>query len=201
MLVETKTKNQAIPYSVRVSRRARRLRVAVYCDSRVVLTLPVGFDFNRAEEFIKAKLGWITKALNYFKRFEGRVFIKSGKREYYKHRAQALSLAKSKVEQWNKFYNFSYNRVSIKNQKTRWGSCSKKGNLNFNYKVVHLPEDLLNYLVVHELCHLRELNHSSRFWELVAKTVPNYKILRQKLKDFNYGQQQNNVVGQGSQVV
>ena len=186
MTQEHETKNQKIRYSVKISRRARGMRVAVYCDSRVVVTLPMGFDFSRAEEFVKQKFSWILKSLNYFKRFEGRVFVKpAGKREYNKYRAQAQDLAARKVGQWNKVYNFSYNRVSIKNQKTRWGSCSKKGNLNFNYKIVHLPEPLLDYLIVHELCHLKEFNHSHSFWSLVSQTMPNYKDQRRQLKEFS----------------
>jgi predicted metal-dependent hydrolase len=177
-------KNQDVPYKVRVSRRARRMRIAVYADSSVVLTLPFGFRQFNAENFVRQKLAWIQKSLNYFRRFGNRTIIKSGKREYLKHRQEALALAKLKVTQWNSLYNFNYNRVNIKNQKTRWGSCSRKGNLNFNYKIVHLPEKLVDYLVVHELCHLKEFNHSRNFWDLVAKAIPDYKVLRQELKNF-----------------
>jgi predicted metal-dependent hydrolase len=95
-----------------------------------------------------------------------------------------LIIAKAKVKQWNLYYNFSHRKISVKNQKTRWGSCSKKGNLNFNYKIVHLPENLVNYLVVHELCHLKEFNHSKNFWSLVGQTVPDYKKLRRELRSF-----------------
>ena len=66
--------------------------------------------------------------------------------------------------------------------KTRWGSCSKKGTLNFNYKIALLSPELRDYIIVHELCHLGEFNHSSKFWLLVEKTVPNYKTLRKQIK-------------------
>ena len=82
----------------------------------------------------------------------------------------------------NKFYNFKINRIVIKNQTTRWGSCSSKGNLNFNYKIIYLKPHLADYLVVHELCHLGELNHSKRFWALVSKTIPNYVKISKELK-------------------
>jgi len=172
-------------YSIRKSARARRARIAVYADASVVLTLPWWFREVNAEQFINKKRSWILKSLNYFKRFGNRVIVKSGKREYKKYRAQALALAAAKVEQWNKFYGFSYNKVNIKNQKTRWGSCSKKGNLNFNYKIVHLPENILDYLIVHELCHLKEFNHSQNFWSLVSQAQPNYKTLRKSLRGYN----------------
>lgn len=72
--------------------------------------------------------------------------------------------------------------VRIRNSKTRWGSCSAKGNLNFHYKLVLLPPHLADYVIVHELCHLRELNHSLRFWSLVARHVPNYAYVRRELQ-------------------
>ena len=171
-----------IPYRVRVSRRASSMRIAVYHDASVVVTVPYGGSVVAAGEYVQKKFAWILKSLDYFKLRGNRSVLKSGKREFIQHRTAALALARNKVLQWNAYYNFFYNRVSIKNQKTRWGSCSRKGNLNFNFKIVHLPEPVLDYLVVHELCHLRELNHSKKFWQLVAQTIPNYKELRQQLK-------------------
>lgn len=107
---------------------------------------------------------------------------KGSKSEYLKYKNQALDLVKNKLEHFNKFYNFKYNKVTVRNQSTRWGSCSKSGNINFNYKLALLPESLLDYVVVHELCHLGEFNHSKNFWDLVARTVPDYKERRQELR-------------------
>ncbi|PID51961.1 MAG: hypothetical protein CR972_04600 [Candidatus Moraniibacteriota bacterium] len=88
-----------------------------------------------------------------------------------------------KLEEFNRYYNFSYNRVSIRHQKSRWGSCSSDGNLNFNCKLLCVRDELINYVVVHELCHLKEMNHSKKFWALVAETIPHYKELRRELKN------------------
>lgn len=99
--------------------------------------------------------------------------------EYLQYKEQARILVHAKLAYWNTFYHFSYNRISIKNQKSRWGSCSSKGNLNFHYKIVLLPDELVDYLIVHELCHLGQMNHSKHFWDLVAKTIPDY-VVRQK---------------------
>lgn len=104
------------------------------------------------------------------------------KSEYTKHKATALKMAKDKIAYFNDFYGFKVNRISVKNQKSRWGSCSKKGNLNFNYKIALLPQAMSDYIIVHELCHLGQFNHSPAFWNLVAKTIPNYKIIRRKFK-------------------
>ncbi len=99
-----------------------------------------------------------------------------------KKREQARRFVESKIGYFNKFYNFKINRVAIKNTSTRWGSCSAKKNLNFNYKVIYLRPELADYLIVHELCHLGELNHSKRFWALVFKTIPNYAKFNKELK-------------------
>ena len=107
---------------------------------------------------------------------------KGSKSEYLKYKNQALDLVKNKLEHFNQFYNFKYNKVTVRNQSTRWGSCSKSGNINFNYKLALLSESLVDYVVVHELCHLGEFNHSKKFWDLVARTVPDYKERRQELR-------------------
>lgn len=94
-------------------------------------------------------------------------------------------MAHARVAHFNSFYGFSVGRISIRDTKTRWGSCSKRGNLNFNYKILFLPAHLADYIVVHELCHLQEFNHSQNFWALVAKIFPNHKAMRAELKKQN----------------
>ena len=74
-------------------------------------------------------------------------------------------------------------RITIREQRTRWGSCSSKGNLNFNWKLVLMPEEILDYVVVHELAHLYEMNHSPRFWSIVEGVLPDYRQRRQKLNE------------------
>ena len=87
------------------------------------------------------------------------------------------------VEEYTKVYGFKYNRIAIKDNKTNWGSCSSKKNLNFNWKLIFAPLDVIDYVVVHEVCHLKEQNHSSRFWDLVEKEYPDYKEKKKWLKD------------------
>jgi len=88
----------------------------------------------------------------------------------------------NRLGHFNQFYGFEYKRISIRNQKTRWGSCSKKGNLNFNYKLLFLSQEQADYIIVHELCHLKEMNHSKRFWNLVLESILDYKNVRKSLK-------------------
>lgn len=86
------------------------------------------------------------------------------------------------VEKFNTHYGFSIGNITIRNQRSRWGSCSKKGNLNFNFRIVELPPHLAEYIVVHELCHIGEFNHSRAFWARVEETVPDWKQCRAELR-------------------
>jgi len=91
----------------------------------------------------------------------------------------------SRIEYYNRHYNFTFNRVAIRNQRRCWGSCSSLKNLNFNYKILLLPDHLQDYIVVHELCHLAELNHGQQFWDLVAQQIPDYKIAIAQLRSID----------------
>lgn len=102
-------------------------------------------------------------------------------KSYLLYKEETRKLVKKRLEYWNQFYNFSYKRIAIKNHKSRWGSCSKKGNLNFNYRLALISPHLADYVIVHELCHLGEFNHSPRFWALVARSMPDWKARRAEL--------------------
>ncbi len=158
------------------------MRLAVYCSGNFIVTVPYGMNSHLVENFIIRKSKWIIDKLEYFKNFQDLFFAKGGKREFVKYKEQALALAKERVNYFNKKYRFEFNEITIKNQKTRWGSCSRKGNLNFNYKIAILPRRLSDYIIVHELCHLGEFNHSRKFWNLIAKAMPDYLELRDELK-------------------
>lgn len=106
----------------------------------------------------------------------------ASKSYFVRDKESARALVHEKLRKFNAYYCFKYKKVFIKNHTSRWGSCSKKGNLNFNYRIVHLPPDLADYLVVHELCHLKEFNHGEKFWKLVAETIPDYKKRRLALR-------------------
>lgn len=104
------------------------------------------------------------------------------RRAYLKYKEQARQFVRQTLVKYNQLYNFQYNQIRIKNHKSRWGSCSAKHNLNFSYRIVYLPGYLAEYIVVHELCHLGELNHSKRFWILVARSFPDYKQIEKTIR-------------------
>ncbi len=171
-----------INYTLRKSERVRRVRLAVHCDGAVVVTAPVGVSEERVEGFVRDKAEWVREKITFFQKIGFQPVKKTTRGGYKKYKNVARKLVTGRLEYFNQFYQLKYNRVAIRNQRSRWGSCSKKGNLNFNYKIVFLPPQLADYVIVHELCHLQEFNHSQRFWALVAKTLPGYTSLRKHLK-------------------
>ena len=106
---------------------------------------------------------------------------------YLEHKEQTRELVLTRLRHFNQHYQFTWNRVSIRNQRRCWGSCTSLKNLNFNYKLLLLPPHLRDYIIVHELCHLKELNHSQAFWDLVAEQLPEYRFLVKELKTIDKG--------------
>ena len=96
---------------------------------------------------------------------------------------KALEYIPGRVAYFSKQVGVNYGGITIRNQKTRWGSCSSKGNLNFNCLLMLTPPEVIDYVVVHELCHRKEMNHSKAFWDEVAKILPDYKKQVQWLKN------------------
>jgi predicted metal-dependent hydrolase len=95
---------------------------------------------------------------------------------------RALKVIPERAAHFAPLVGVQYGRITIRNQKTRWGSCSSKGNLNFNCLLMLAPPEVLDYVIVHELCHRKEMNHSPRFWSEVAKVIPDYKKHEKWLK-------------------
>ena len=104
------------------------------------------------------------------------------RKHYLQNKNAARKIILESLDFFARLYGVRYRKVAIRNQRSKWGSCSKARNLNFNYKVALLPKDQRDYVIVHELCHLIEFNHSKRFWAEVERTIPNYRELRKKVK-------------------
>lgn len=166
--------------------RSRRKTLSIEIKEDTVL-IRAPFSMKEAEiyRFVKEKEHWITEHL---KRAEERKRQKEAVPKLTAEEVRQLAeLAAEVIPQRVRFYaermKVHYGRITIRTQKTRWGSCSSKGNLNFNCLLMLAKEEAVDYVVVHELCHLIEMNHSSAFWEQVERVMPDYKIHRQWLKD------------------
>ena len=102
-----------------------------------------------------------------------------------RYRNAAREVLTNRVEYYHRFTGGHYTSITIRDQKTRWGSCSSRGTLSFNYRLIYGPAGPLDYVVVHELAHRRHMNHSQRFWEEVEKYCPDYRNCREKLKEYH----------------
>ena len=160
------------------------MRILIRADGTVVVTMPHRTRLLVARQFVESKRAWIEEKVKEVQ--SKRVWVTKShierKKEYKARKREAETYIRTRVAELNRHYGFANGTISIRNQSTRWGSCSRKGNLNFNYKVAFLPEYMGDYIIVHELCHLKEFNHSKRFWELVAQTVPHHKKIRAELR-------------------
>ena len=113
---------------------------------------------------------------------DGEDTVKTVIKNWYRQRARQY--LEEKTALWAQIMNADYGRIAIRDQATRWGSCSGKGNLNFNWRLVLLPEDLADYVVVHELAHRSYMNHSKAFWSTVEKEIPDYRSRRKRLREY-----------------
>lgn len=176
-------KGRTIAYKFRHHPQSRSLRVSIRSDGQVLLTAPKSFSQKRAESFLLEKGEWVLERLDEIRLKREEKPKQTGPADYVRRKAAARKLILAKLGQWAEFYGIRYGRVSIRNQRSRWGSCSAERNLSFNYRLVYLTEEMIDYVVVHELCHLKEMNHSPRFWKLVAQAIPNYKNIKKELKE------------------
>jgi predicted metal-dependent hydrolase len=174
--------NQEIIYNLKSYRLSRRLRLMIYGNGEISVTKPIFVNEKTVEDFLMSKADWILNKLATQKQSPLALGAEDSLESYRLNKKRAAIFIKSRLEYLNQFYGFKYYNISVRKQRTRWGSCSKKGNLSFNYRLIFLQPAEADYIIVHELCHLKEFNHSSKFWTLVAQTVPNYKELRKNLK-------------------
>jgi predicted metal-dependent hydrolase len=174
---------EVIEVILRRSAQSRAIRILVNQEGRVTVTGPLRASKVLLVRVLDAQTNWVLRKREELS-LSGVSLIKlaGSAKEFQEHKEEALSLVKAKLEYWNRYYGHVYNQVTVRNQSTRWGSCSAKGNLNFHYRILFLPEPLVDYLIVHELCHLKAFDHSPRFWALVAETIPDYQERRKALR-------------------
>ena len=171
---------------IRSDRRSFAIEIGM--DKKIKVRVPRRASKAQIEEMLKAKHDWILKTLDKIEQrntAEAREYEEAkplSSEEVKKLKKEARNHLSSLTEYWAKKIGVSYGRISIRGQKTRWGSCSSKGNLNYNYLLMLCPDEVAEYVVIHELCHRIHMNHSKRFWEKIEEFCPNYREARKWLK-------------------
>ena len=165
-------------YNVEVRRSKRKsAAIKITADMQIVVFVPLYVSDNEIERMVISKSKWIDEhMLNVQSTIDERSKLEKITFEQIKELAdQAVEYIPKRVKYYAEKENFVYNKITIKNLVSRWGSCSTKGNLNFNCLLMLTPDYVIDYIVVHELCHLREMNHSEKFWAEVEKIMPDYQ--------------------------
>jgi len=190
---------------IRVPRRASNKEINEVIEKKSKWILKKQYEVESKRKEIKRfnfKTGEIFKCLdeNYelileenptyaFKNENNKLYLHSEFQEYAKqiiidwYKYKAFEYIAPKTKEYADKLNLNYNQVKISNAKTRWGSCSAKKNLNFSWRLIIAPIPVVDYVIVHELAHLIEMNHSIRFWNIVRSVKPNYKIYETWLKE------------------
>lgn len=164
-------------------RSARRTIAVEIRNGRVIVRAPQRMSKAEIERFVASKADWINKHLEAAMQLQDVPAQPFTAAEIQQLADAALQDIPQRVRKYAAIIGVTVGRITIRNQKTRWGSCSSKGNLNFNCLLMLCPEDVRDYVVVHELCHRKELNHSPRFWNEVARVMPDYAVRRKWLKE------------------
>lgn len=167
-----------IKYTYRVVRSNRRtIAVQIMPDGSVVVRCPRHLPDAQIRRFVESKAAWIQKHQTAAPAYE-----KISSEQLQKLKAQASDVIRQRLEYYAPIAGVTYENVTIRSQRTRWGSCSAKGNLNFNCLLALVPAAVLDYVVVHELCHRKALDHSALFWAEVARILPDYTSSRKWLR-------------------
>ena len=173
-------------YEIIYSRR-RTAAIQVTSDGKVLVRAPFRCPRSFIDSFLLQKEDWVLKHLEQAEKNRGKCPDPERPPLSEAERARYIKIARDiftrKTEYYARLMGVTYGRISIREQKTRWGSCSAQGNLNFHWKLILMPPAILDYVVVHELAHRIEMNHSPRFWTQVERILPDYRERRRWLKE------------------
>lgn len=185
--IQYQSKLYELPYTlIRSSRRS--FSISISPDGQITVRVPMRATQKEISHLLIEKRIWIvTKYLEVQERQRNRPVSELTDNQRLALEKRYIAAAKEyfpkRVAHFHQFTGGSYNRITIRDQKTRWGSCSARGTLSFNWRLMLAPPAILDYVVVHELCHLTHMNHSAAFWQKVESVYPDYRAARKWLKD------------------
>lgn len=176
-----------LPYTIRKSKR-KTYSITIDEEGNIIFRVPLGASNKQIMQLAEEKSHWIiTHYLDACAKKNSRPHsdLSAVQRTALENRYKeaARTYIPKRVAYYNSMTGGNYTRISIRDQKTRWGSCSSKGTLSFNWRLMLAPPAILDYVVVHELCHLTHMDHSPAFWQAVEKVYPDYRNARKWLKD------------------
>lgn len=171
------------PVLFELSRRAKRLNITIRPFKGIRVAVPYGVPLDKAEKIVHSKITWIKKHLIRMKQTEQKRAVGENKPIIINRREAAVKI-QGRLKILSEKHGFTYNNVSLRNQKSRWGSCSSRNNLSLNIKIAALPDELIDYVILHELVHTRIKNHSKTFWSELNRFVGDAKKLNSKLKSY-----------------
>ena len=174
---EIKYNGEKIPYIIKKS-KIKNLYIHIK-EGQVIVKAPIRLKEKYIQEFINKKSKWIYENI---KRCEQKTKVEEIIEA--KDVERLKKIIEKSIQKYSKILEVMPNKVRIKDIKYAWGSCSSKKNITINLKLAKKDEKAIEYVVLHEMCHLKEMNHSNNFWELVEKNMPNYKIYKNKLKEY-----------------
>jgi hypothetical protein len=152
----------------------KTVSIEVSADGKVTLRVPERMTYREIEKFVESRSAWIEKTLARYNNLTDTDLVPFTDEELSQMTLKAKLIIPPRVEYYAKLMDVSYNKVSVRTVKTRWGSCSSSKNLSFNSLLVLTPPEVMDSVIVHELCHLKEMNHSKRFYNEIYKVMPDY---------------------------
>jgi predicted metal-dependent hydrolase len=172
------------PVLLERSSKARRLILTVRPFRTTRVAVPRGVTFQEAESFAVSRKGWIVKHLKEIRHIE-QIYMEREKQGCQIDRQHAIKALTSRTEELASLHGFTFSRVTVRNQKTRWGSCSSANNISLNMKLLLLPEELRDFIILHELVHTRVKNHSRKFWDELLQVEPLAREYTMQIKKYN----------------
>lgn len=168
------------PVLLERSTKAKHLNITIKPFKGVRVAVPRGVPFKVAEQITRAKSKWLNHHLSRIKKLE-KLYKAASTDEAAIDRKEASKVLVQRLEEIAAIHGYSYNRVSIRNQKTRWGSCSSNNNISLNVKLTLLPDALRDFILLHELVHTKVKNHGKGFWAEIMKAEPKARELAKQV--------------------